>query len=147
MSAEHFDTVLTADMRTATDGRSCDIAPAMSQSPRWLSPDGTINRSERTWVCCHLYAEDVVRIAADAVLNQPMTGISGDHPGKRLRLAAILGQTADLIRQLALDDAYDGQLDAERWNDGLARLGALAVVDDEKIVPPTLRHTLVGWAP
>lgn len=148
MSAEHFITPLTADMATDPDNHSQSLlAPSMSQEPRWATA-GRINRDDPvTWACCHLYAEQVVQIAAEAVRDQPMEGSTGDHPDKRHRVAAILDRTAKLVRLLALDDAYDGSLDEERWNEVLAQVGALCIADVEKIPRPLFRHKVVGWQP
>lgn len=108
---------MSCDMRTSPDGRSAEYAPAMSQEPRWLKWDGTINRDsgEETWAACMLYAEDAVRLAAKAIRDQEMDGLTGDHPGKRAWLAAELEHLATLTRLLALDAACDGALTEERW--------------------------------
>lgn len=118
MSAEHFQTVLTADMRTAPDGRGIEYAPSMTETPRWLNDDGTINRPSdgtRTWMCGYLYAHNAVDVAANTVASDPMDGISGDLPEHREQAAAVLRAAARLVRYLACDDAYDGTVTAEGW--------------------------------
>lgn len=125
MSAEAFETVMSCDMRTSPDGRSAEYAPAMSQEPRWLKPDGTINRDsdEETWAACMLYAEDAVRLAAKAIREQPLDGISGDLPMHRKWLARELERLADMTRLLALDHACDGAFNEERWKKVREELG------------------------
>lgn len=118
MSAEHFQTVLTADMRTAPDGRNVEYAEAGTQTPRWLTEDGRINRPSdgtRTWMAGYLYAHNAVDVAADTVASDPMDGISGDLPEHREQAAAILRAAARLVRYLACDDAHDGEVTAEGW--------------------------------
>lgn len=125
MSAEHFETVMSCDMRTAPNGRDVEYAESMTGHPRWLTADGIINRPEdgtRTWMCGKLYAEHAIRIAADAVRDQPMDGISGDHPERREHTARILDAAAELVRVMALDDACDGTLTQERWDETMGRL-------------------------
>jgi hypothetical protein len=124
MSGEAFETVMSCDMRTSPDGRSAEYAPSMSQQPRWLSADGTINRDEDepTWAACMLYAEDAVRLSARAIREQEMDGLTGDHPEKREQVAALLERCAELVRVLALDHACDGEVTDERWRTAMTRL-------------------------
>ena len=107
MSAEAFTTPMSCDMRTAPDGRSVLYLPSGEGSPRWPDSDG--------WASCYCYAETAIELAARAVEEQPMTGISGDHPERREEAAAILRATAKAVRELALDHACDGELTDEDW--------------------------------
>ena len=123
MSAEHFETILSADVRSSADGRTTEWAPAGTGSPRLTDiwADGGESR-HRAWFTTSPYAEDVVRIAARAVREQPMDGITGDHPEKREQAALILDASADLVRRLALDSAYDSRLTDQRWAEMLENL-------------------------
>ena len=123
MSAEHFQTILSADVRSSADGRTTEWAPAGTGSPRLTDiwADGGESR-HRAWFTTSPYAEDVVRIAARAVREQPMDGITGDHPEKREQAALILDASADLVRRLALDSAYDSRLTDQRWAEMLANV-------------------------
>lgn len=152
MSAEHFDTLLTADMRTAPDGIGIELAPAMSQQPRAFQMGATgleFGDRERGFAACHVNAELAIQIAAQAVADQPMTGLTGDHPEKRKRLAAVLSHAASMVRDLALDDAYDGTLTEERWNAQLGVLETLVLGDAEHLPTTFTRHrfTVVGYQP
>lgn len=120
MSAEWAQLVLSCDMRTAPDGRSVEYAQSMTGQPRWLKEDGTINREahargERLWASCYVYAEDAIKIAARAIREQPMDGLTGDHPERREQVAAELEHVAKKIRLLALDHACDSVLREEDW--------------------------------
>ena len=117
MSAEWAPTVLSCDMRTAPDGRSGEYAESFTMHPRWLREDGTINRDteEPTWAACIAYAELAVKLAARAIREQPMEGLTGDHPEKREEVAAQLEHIAKRVRLLALDHACDGVLTEEEW--------------------------------
>lgn len=128
MSAEAFETVLSCDIRTASYGRGVEYARAGEGSPRWLRPDGTINRDsgERPWVTCYLYAENVVDIAANAVATEVMNGETGDYPDHRAWVADVLRVGAALTRTLALDAANDTSFpDDDRWDGHVERLRAL----------------------
>ena len=124
MSAEHFETCLHVDVRTAPDGRSCEWTLPGAGHPRLVDNwDG--NRS-RTWFTTTPYADDAVRIAAMAVEQQPMDGISGDHPEKRRQAVAVMHAVADAVRALACDDAYDGTMTDEWWATCMERVVAAA---------------------
>ena len=120
MSAEAFDTPLTADLATAPDGRGVLVAAPGSREPRAF---GGARRSDQPrWATCYLNAEMAVRVAAESVRLQQMDGLSGDHPEERQLAARLLHATADLVRDLALDHACDGAFDEEQW---ALRLGAI----------------------
>lgn len=125
MSAEHFETVMVADMRTAPDGRTIEYAVPFTREPRFLDAHGHINRpadGTRTWAACHLYAEGAVKLAASTVRSDPMDGLTGDHPERREQAASVLEAAARLVRLLALDDAYDSTLTSESWERQLAAI-------------------------
>lgn len=131
MSAEAFQTVMSCDMRTAADGRSAEYAPSGTGEPRWLNDDGTIRRDgQRGWADCYLHAEHAVLIAAQAVRDEPMTGLTGDHPEKREQVALILEAAAKVARVLALDAACDGALTDERWQDAVSGVWRQAILAD-----------------
>lgn len=117
MSAEHFQTFLTADARTAPDGRSAEWAESGTGWPRWLDEYGRIRRTEgeRGWASVYLHAHNALEIVADTVAQDTMEGISGDLPDKREQAAAIVLAAAKLVRGLALDAACDGGMTDERW--------------------------------
>ena len=62
-----------------------------------------------------MLSEDIIRIAAQAIREQPLDGISGDLPMHRKWLARELERLADMTRLLALDHACDGSFSEERW--------------------------------
>ena len=123
MSGEAFDTPLTADLATAPDGRAVLVAAAGTMHPRAFDEGarGDISR----WATCYMNAELVVRVAAESVRDQPMDGLSGDHPVERQFTAELLHAVADLVRDLALDHACDGELTEDRWSMRLAAIGVL----------------------
>lgn len=118
MSAEHFETVLTADARTTPDGRGVEWAEAFTGEPRWRLPDGTINRPKdgtRTWAAVKVHAHDAILIAARVVASTPTDGVSGDLPAERAQAARVVEAAGMLVRCLALDAAHDAAWTRERW--------------------------------
>ena len=112
MSAEHFTTVMSCDMRTTVDLRSAEYAAAFTRSPRWQAG---VDTGEHTWACCMVHAHTALEIAAQTVADEPMDGISGDRPKQRQQAAVIIDAVADLVRGLALDAAHDSAWTAEGW--------------------------------
>ena len=115
MSAEHFQTILVADMRIGQDGKP-EIATAYSQQPRAIENGQFTVYRQGGWVCCYLYAEHVIQIAAQSIREQPMAGTSGDHPERRMEIADELDHLAKRVRLLALDAACDSHLTDEQWD-------------------------------
>lgn len=121
MSAEHFTTILCADARTDPNDRSkAEFATYLTGEPRWTDgvPDG--------WAGVLLHAHDVIRIAAETVMSEPMDGLSGDHPKKRAQISLLLDHCATAVRALALDAACDGAMTDEKWEMLLAYIGEVA---------------------
>lgn len=116
MSLEAFTTILSCDMRTATDRRGIDYGRAGEGTPRWIDDRG------RGWAVCHPYAHQVLELAARAIEEQPMSGISGDHPEKREQVVALIRATAALVEELAADHACESFLEPERWQQALDRV-------------------------
>lgn len=151
MSAEHFETFLTCDMRTAPDRRSAEYAEAGTQQPRWSSGE------RNGWGTCYLYVHNVLSIAADTVRDSPMDGISGDHPHKREQLARVIEAVARATRELALDAACDGAMTDERWDKAMTPiLSAAAILQSPEITAHRVercpdngceRGTKSWWAP
>ena len=137
MSASFFDTILAVDLATAPDGMAVLAARPGTGSPRWT--DGS--RSARSWATCHPNAEMVVRIAAEAVREQEMNGISADMPARREFAAQLLDAAADLVRDLALDADCDGELTDTDWE---ARLAGIATLIDGGAYPPEGMRTRRG---
>lgn len=113
MSAEAFDTPLTADLATAPDGRAVLVAVSGSRQPRAF--DSGSRHAPTRWAACHLNAEMAVRVAAETVRSQVMEGLTGDHPDEREFTATLLHAVADLVRDLALDHACDGAFVETMW--------------------------------
>lgn len=122
MSYEHFETLLSADIRTAPNGRDVEWAPAGQGQPRLV--DQWDERTGRHWFTTYPYAHDVLAIVADAIEQTEMDGISGDHPEKRAYLAGIARALGAAVNDLAADAACDGSLTTERWQGALDRLTA-----------------------
>ena len=128
MSAEHFQTFLTADLRTARNGRGVEYAEANTQQPRsfLVDPqDGLVHnpdRPTRGWAACYLRVEHVLELAARAVEEQPMDGLTGDHAEKRQHVADVIRDLRFCVRELALDAAGDGMLTELAWTEALARV-------------------------
>jgi hypothetical protein len=123
MSAEAFGTVLSCDMRTGEDGRSIEYSPSGTGTPRWMDIDpNTGAQVSRGWADCYVYAEQAIKIAADAVRDQPMTGSTGDHPNMRQQVARILDATAALVRVLALDSADDSYVTNAKYQAALDKI-------------------------
>lgn len=125
MSAEAFQTLLSCDARSSPDGRGAEYAEAFTQQPRWLNSDGTINRDsdEETWAAVMLHAETAIHLAARAIREQPMDGLTGDYPWHRKWLARELERLAAMTRLLALDHACDGVFNEEKWKKLREELG------------------------
>lgn len=119
MSAEHFQTFLSADMRTKPDGRTVEYAESgQGAGKRWADSWGPNADPEARggWASCYLYAHTTMSdILAPVVETDVMTGLTGDHPQKRQQAADIIRATAKLVRGLALDDAFDGSMTDEYW--------------------------------
>lgn len=127
MSAEEFETVLSCDVRSTPDGAGLEYGPAGENQPRFTSTD----RGPEAWATCAMYAEDVLRIAADTIAATPMTGLTGDHPDKREQISSIIQTCADLVRALALDSACDAELRTDAWDRGILMLGTVGRMDDD----------------
>jgi hypothetical protein len=113
VSYEHFETIMCADVRTAADLRTVEYAePGAGTGVRW--PEDRIG-----WVTCALYAHDAIELAARAVQETPMDGISGDYPEHRAQAAAVIRAAGNLARVLAADAACDGQLTDAAWERAL----------------------------
>jgi hypothetical protein len=120
VSYEHFETVMCADVRTAADLRTVEYAlPGSGTGARW--PEDRIG-----WVTCVLYAHDATELAARAVRETPMGGISGDYPERRAQAAAVIRAAGNLARVLAADAACDGQLTDAGWQRALDDVVAAA---------------------
>ena len=115
MSAESFETLMSVDARTAPDGRSGEYAEAMTGWPRAIENGQFTQYRDTGWVAVKVYAELAVQLAARAIREQPMDGLTGDHPEKREEVAAQLEHLAKRVRLLALDHACDGALTEEGW--------------------------------
>ncbi|HEU4975726.1 MAG TPA: hypothetical protein VFT50_11595 [Baekduia sp.] len=130
MSGEHFETIMHVDCRTAEDRRSIEWAPPRSGFPRWADvfDDQSADRS-RAWITTTPYAHDAIRIAAMAVDQQPMNGITGDHPCKRAQAVALMHAVADAVQALAYDDACDSAITNEGWDAHMDRIAQLATTN------------------
>lgn len=120
MSYEHFETILCADVKVGQDKKSVEYAPAYTGLPRWINPDGS--HREDGYVCCYLHAHDVLDIVADTIKNNPMEGITGDHPEERMQTAYIIRVVSGMVKLLAADAAHDGTFSEEKWDECLIDL-------------------------
>ncbi|MFM2438627.1 MAG: hypothetical protein RLZ55_1450 [Actinomycetota bacterium] len=114
-----FDTILTCDMRTGADGKAEVGRPGVGE-PRWLDPEGAIDRAVHGWAICHADVEIAVRIAAATVGAGVMDGLSGDLPQQRRQLAQILDAAASAARLLARDHNGNSAVTDERWESHMA---------------------------
>lgn len=130
MSAEHFETCVHVDVRTAPDGRSSEYAQPGTGYPRLV--DNWDGDRARTWFTTTPYAHNVIDIAAMAVAEQPMDGISGDHPEKRAQIVEVMHQVGRAVRALACDAAYDGRMTDEYWAELLERIRTAASSPKER---------------
>ena len=121
MSAEHFETFLTADMRTAPNGRDVEYAESGTGTPRWVDVLYDGDRSG-AWASCYLYAENALELVARTIETDVMSGSTGDHSDKREHLAAIVRAVAKATRLLALDAACDSYVDDVRWVEALIEI-------------------------
>lgn len=132
MAASFFSTILTADARTAPDRTGAQFAAAGSQRPRLTDPHAL-----SPWAAGHLHAETVIQIAAQAIADTPMDGLTGDHLLKRTHMVAILDATAAAVRLLALDADDNSTLTEPNWEEALHGIHkALAV----PFIDPTARR-------
>lgn len=106
---------MSVDARTAPDGRSGEYMEAMTGQPRAIENGQFTEHRSNGWVAVKVYAELAVQLAARAIREQPMTGISGDHPERREDTAKLLETVAALVREMALDHACDGHLSDRDW--------------------------------
>lgn len=113
MTASYFHTILTADARTNPTGSGAQYAAPMSQQPRWTDPGA----GREGWVSAHLHAEKVIQIAAQAIADTPMEGLTADHPDKRHQIVTVLDAVAAAVRTLALDADGNSALTDEKWKD------------------------------
>lgn len=147
MSAEHFTTIFTADLKTAEDKRGVEVAESgKGAGLRWSQSWGpnAIEEARGGWASCYLHAEMVLHVVAETVRHDVMDGISGDRPDERKHLADIVDTVAVLVRDLALDAAHDGSFDPDHWRvllDNLSR-----VVSGEEQATPR-RSTLLVHHP
>lgn len=120
MSNEWCETNLIAAGRSAPDGVEIE----------WARIDQVTgdDDAKSPWLLLSPYAHDVLKIAASAIRDTGMSGLTGDHPGKRARLANLIDAVGDVVKELAADHACDGALTAENWNQSLARAAILAYV-------------------
>lgn len=118
MSGEWAPTLLSCDMRTAPDGRSGEYAEAYTGQPRAIE-NGYFTHDPNGWAACIAYAELAIQLSARAIREQPMDGLTGDHPEKREDTALLLEAVAKLVREMALDHAHDGVLTEDDWTRAL----------------------------
>lgn len=127
MSAEHFETILAVDARTSEDGRGAEYAPAGTGEPRLVDVFSVPGASRsRAWATVYPYAENVLRICADTVRDDSMSGLTGDHPEKRAQIEKVIRVVADAVRLLALDAAYDGPVTDPEWRAAMDRIVEVA---------------------
>jgi len=142
VSAEHFQTFLSCDMRTALNGRDVEYAESNTQEPRSfvlgadcrLAFNPEVENRGRAWSSCYLHTHSAVEVCAQTVERDVMTGLTGDHPEKRKQAASLLRAVGHAVRELALDAAFDGSMDDDRWEAALQRVreaaAPLALTDE-----------------